>query len=56
MDTTEDGPVGVLADLSDVSLADLPELDKSAFGHSLRRILEEIDRPQDAVAGWNSAM
>ncbi|MEV6690316.1 FxSxx-COOH cyclophane-containing RiPP peptide [Micromonospora sp. NPDC051196] len=56
MDTTEDGSPGVLLDLSDVSLADLPELDGSAFAFSLRRILEEIDRPQDAVAGWNSAM
>ncbi|MEV0157520.1 FxSxx-COOH cyclophane-containing RiPP peptide [Micromonospora sp. NPDC050686] len=43
-------------DLSDVSLADLPELDQSAFAYSLRRILEEVDRPRDAVAGWNSAM
>ncbi|GIJ06802.1 MULTISPECIES: FxSxx-COOH cyclophane-containing RiPP peptide [Micromonospora] len=56
MDTTEDGSLGVLVDLSDVSLADLPELDGSPFACSLRRILDEIDRPQDAVAGWNSAM
>lgn len=45
-----------LADLSDVSLADLPQLRSTVFAHSLHRILEEIDRPQDAVAGWNSAM
>lgn len=45
-----------LVDLSDVPLAELSNLDQSVFAHSLRRILEEADRPQDAVAGWNSAM
>ncbi|MBQ0976659.1 FxSxx-COOH cyclophane-containing RiPP peptide [Micromonospora zamorensis] len=56
MDTTDGAPQGTLVDLSDVSLADLQELDQSVFAHSLRRILDEIDRPQEAVAGWNSAM
>jgi FXSXX-COOH protein len=45
-----------LVDISGVTVADLEALDPSAFHHSLRRILEEIDRPQDAVAGWNSAV
>ncbi|GAB4105865.1 FxSxx-COOH cyclophane-containing RiPP peptide [Micromonospora taraxaci] len=56
MDTTDGAPQGTLVDLSEVSLADLQELDQSVFAHSLRRILDEIDRPQEAVAGWNSAM
>lgn len=56
MDTTDGTPQGTLVDLSEVSLADLQELDQSVFAHSLRRILDEIDRPQEAVAGWNSAM
>lgn len=45
-----------LVDLEDVSLADLATLEPSVFAHSLHRILEEIDRPQDAVAGWQSAL
>lgn len=45
-----------LVDLTGVSLDDLVELDPSVFAHSLRRVLAEIDRPQAAVAGWNSAM
>lgn len=56
MDTTDGAPQGTLVDLSEVSLADLQELDQSVLAHSLRRILDEIDRPQEAVAGWNSAM
>jgi hypothetical protein len=28
----------------------------SALGHSLRRLAHEIDNPQDAVAGHNSAI
>jgi FXSXX-COOH protein len=56
MDTTDGAPQGTLVDLSEVSLADLQELDQSVFAHSLRRILDEVDRPQEAVAGWNSAM
>lgn len=45
-----------LVNLSDVTLDNLAELNENVFAGSVRRILEEIDRPQDAVAGWNSAM
>jgi hypothetical protein len=26
------------------------------FAHSLHRVMEEIDHPQDAIAGWQSAL
>jgi FXSXX-COOH protein len=45
-----------LVDLTGMSLADLSDPQQGVFAHSLSRILEEIDRPQDAVAGWQSAM
>jgi FXSXX-COOH protein len=47
-----------LADLTSVDLGSLAGLDsdESAFGHSIRRILDDAGRPQDVVAGWNSAL
>jgi FXSXX-COOH protein len=56
MDATADDSQFDLIDLNAISLADLRGLDGSAFGQSLRRILDDIDRPQDAVAGWNAAI
>ncbi|WP_407676748.1 FxSxx-COOH cyclophane-containing RiPP peptide [Phytohabitans aurantiacus] len=56
MDATVDDNQPELVDLSGLSLSDLSRLGGSVVAHSLRRILEDIDRPQDAVAGWNSAM
>lgn len=56
LDATVDDNQPELVDLSGLSLSDLSRLGGSAVAHSLRRILEDIDRPQDAVAGWNSAM
>jgi FXSXX-COOH protein len=56
MDAPVEGDEFALVDLSGVALADLDTLEPNALHHSLRRILEEIDRPQDAVAGWNSAV
>lgn len=56
MDATADDSQFDLIDLNTISLADLRALDGSAFGQSLRRILDDIDRPQDAVAGWNAAI
>lgn len=56
MEKTDEGYEFDLVDLTGVTLAELPQLDDSALAHSLRRILDEIDRPQDAVAGWNSVM
>ncbi len=49
-------PVSDLVDITRVSLADLRGLPDTAINRSLRRILAEIDRPQDAVAGFQSAI
>jgi len=54
MDATADGQDFDLVNLTGSCLADLRKLDRSVFAESLRRILDEIDRPQDAVAGWQS--
>jgi FXSXX-COOH protein len=56
MDTAADSDGFDLVDLDGVSLADLADLEPRVFAHSLHRVLEEIDRPQDAVAGWQSAV
>jgi FXSXX-COOH protein len=56
MDANADETQFDLVDLNGLSLADLRGLDGSALAHSLHRILDDIDRPQDAVAGWNSAI
>lgn len=45
-----------LIDVTGLSFADVLNLDSSVLGASLRRILEEIDSPRDAVAGWQSAL
>lgn len=55
-DTAAEGEGLDLVDLDGISLADLATLEPNVFAHSLHRILEEIDRPQDAVAGWQSAL
>lgn len=49
-------PVSDLVDISGLSLAELRDLPDTAINRSLRRILAEIDRPQDAVAGFQSAI
>lgn len=30
--------------------------DDSVLAHSLQRVLDDVDRPHDAVAGWNAAI
>jgi FXSXX-COOH protein len=45
-----------LIDLAGLTLANVLSLDDSVVANSLRRILREIDQPQDAVAGFQSAM
>jgi FXSXX-COOH protein len=45
-----------LIDLGGLSLTDLSALDDSVVAHSLRRILEESAQPDDAVAGFQSAI
>lgn len=46
----------VIVDLTGVTLDDLRDLPDSVVAPALRRILEEIDSPQDAVAGFQSAI
>lgn len=45
-----------LPDLADVSLEDLVGLDNPVLLESLGRVLEESDKPQDVVAGFQSAI
>ena len=47
----------VLIDVSGSSLADLVERDAdSALAHALRRITDDLARPGEPIAGFNSAV
>jgi hypothetical protein len=43
-----------LIDLNGLSVEDVLQLEPVELARSLHRILEEMDNPQDAVAGWQS--
>lgn len=50
-----------LPNLTDIPIEQLQEMLKtinpnSPLGHSLQRIIDENDKPTDAVAGWNAAI
>jgi FXSXX-COOH protein len=45
-----------LIDLTDISLVDLRALDRTVLGGALRRILDSADNPEDAQAGFQSAL
>lgn len=45
-----------LADIRDLSLADLVSIDNPILLDSLRRVLEDADGPQEIVAGFQSAI
>jgi FXSXX-COOH protein len=51
-----------MIDVSDLSLTDLAAhaeadgSDESAFGHCLRRLADELARPGEPIAGFNSAL
>lgn len=45
-----------LPDLTGLALTDLDALDDTALGQALRRILADVTRPDDAVAGFQSAI
>jgi FXSXX-COOH protein len=45
-----------LVDLAESSLADLQHRNESALQRSLCRVLEDAENPQDAFAGFNSAL
>ncbi|MGY0233118.1 FxSxx-COOH cyclophane-containing RiPP peptide [Longispora urticae] len=55
MDATSDRESDML-DLTAVRLAHLGQLDDTVLARSLRRLLDEADRPQDAIAGFQSAL
>jgi FXSXX-COOH protein len=56
MDRSHEDHGSDLVDVSNIRLSDLRGLEDSALAHSLRRIFDEIDRSQGAVAGWQSAI
>ncbi|MFB9239116.1 FxSxx-COOH cyclophane-containing RiPP peptide [Plantactinospora siamensis] len=56
MEATHEEQRPELADVATLRLAELRSSDDSVLARSLRRILAEADRPQAAVAGWNSAV
>ena len=45
-----------MVDLADSSLADLVERDDSALGRALRRLTDDLARPGEPIAGFNSAV
>jgi FXSXX-COOH protein len=48
-----------MVDVSRMSLTELTELaeaDDSALARSLRRLATDLDRPDEAIAGFNSAL
>jgi FXSXX-COOH protein len=51
------GPiVSELIDLTDMDLADLPNLDNPVLARSLQKIRDEAENPQDAAAGFQSSL
>ncbi|MEU8237657.1 FxSxx-COOH cyclophane-containing RiPP peptide [Actinoplanes missouriensis] len=46
----------VLIDVSRATLAELVATDDSALAHALRRVTDELDRPGEPIAGFNSAI
>lgn len=56
-DADPDDPEEISSDLIDVSSIDFRHLPSgSAMAWALQRIRDEMDSPQDAVAGFQSAM
>ena len=51
-----DGIMSELVDLTDVRLADLRDRDDSVLVHSMLRVVEEVARPKDVVAGFSSSI
>jgi FXSXX-COOH protein len=51
------GPiVSDLVDLTELDLADLPHLDNPVLARSLQKIRDEVENPNDAAAGFSSAL
>jgi FXSXX-COOH protein len=45
-----------LVDLTGVDLTDLGALDESPLAHALQQIRDEIQHPEEAVAGFQSSL
>jgi FXSXX-COOH protein len=45
-----------MVDLSESSLAELVEHDDSALARALRRLADDLTRPGEPIAGFNSAV
>jgi FXSXX-COOH protein len=59
-DDTELAWQSVMVDVSGMSLIDLPGLapadgDESVLAHCLRRLADDLSRPGEPIAGFNSA-
>lgn len=48
--------VGDLPDLTGFDITLIGEGDDTVLAHALRRIVEELANPTEAVAGWNAAI
>ena len=55
-DSADRGFGSDLIDVTGLSLKDLQGLSETAVKRSLRRICEEMESPQDAVAGFQSSL
>lgn len=54
MDDVPGDIVSDLVDLSEVDLADLGDLDNPVLAATLQRLRDEVDRPDEVVAGFQS--
>ncbi|MEU4424341.1 FxSxx-COOH cyclophane-containing RiPP peptide [Actinoplanes sp. NPDC024001] len=46
----------VMIDLADASLAELVDRDDSTLSRALRRLTDDLTRPGEPIAGFNSAV
>jgi FXSXX-COOH protein len=56
MESTSEGRPSELIDLTNVRLADLRDLDATALARSIVLVVRELERPQEALAGFGSAI
>ena len=56
MENTSAGLPSELVDLTRIRLGDLRKLDNSALAQSIRRVLDDVNRQEDPVADFGSAI
>lgn len=56
MDDVPDDVVSDLIDLTELDLGDLDALDNPVLAGALRKIHDEIEHPEEAVAGFQSSL